>query len=397
MSRRPQPRRLRRPVRRRLVAGLFVLGVGASIAPAATTGAERGDRSVVDAAAQGRGRGGRSERGDRIRLGGRFTVAENEVVGGDVVVIAGRANIRGEVRGDVVVVMGRLTLGPESRIGGEATVVGGRLERAPGARIARGLNEVVLTLPEFDFQLAPYPFRPWRAWARVPGFIWSLLRLALLGLVVCVALALAPGPVTRVGRRAGANVWLAGLMGLVVQVFFLPIMVLTVLVLTISIIGIPLLLLVPPLLVAAALATVVGFAAVAQQTGRWVEVRLGASGTGVYRAALLGLVTIASLVIAGRMLGVVGGIFGLVAWVLLASGLVVEYAAWTVGIGALVLQALSPREAPAAPPPQPPAPETAPPSLPPALPPAPAPEGSSMGPPPGGGAGGVEPPPIPTS
>ncbi len=375
--------------------GLMVVQVQPGLASASTDaqsiGAGRGSATVYHVAQRAR-RGTRRQRGDRFRLGGSLTVGADEVVRGDVVVVGGRAIVQGEVRGSVTAVAGRLTLGPESEVDGDVTVVGGRFDRHPDARIGGDLNEVILGVADVDFHMPSVRWPSWSGMTRLPRFLGSVGRLLLLGFLVCLVVALAPGTVARVGDRAAATPWLAGFLGLTAQILFVPMVILTVVILVVSIIGIPFLLFVPLLLVGVALATLVGFAGVVQRSGRWVEGRLGASGSNRYRAAIVGLLAISSLVVAGRLIGVVGGIFALVAVVLMASGFVVEFVVWTVGVGALLLEAFGPRPAPAGPPPLPPDPSPPDPATPP--PPRPLLPAPTSGP-----AQGVrpeeEPPPIP--
>jgi len=77
-----------------------------------------------------------------VRFGGTITVNENETVDGDVVVVAGRALVRGRVTGDVVVVGGSAELGPQAEVGKDVVVVGGQLSRDPAARVGGEVNTV---------------------------------------------------------------------------------------------------------------------------------------------------------------------------------------------------------------------------------------------------------------
>jgi len=73
---------------------------------------------------------------DRVAVGHDVTVAADEVVAGDVVVIGANATIDGKVRGDVVVIGGSLALGPDSVVDGDAVHVLGSLDQATAARVA---------------------------------------------------------------------------------------------------------------------------------------------------------------------------------------------------------------------------------------------------------------------
>jgi hypothetical protein len=136
--------------------------------------------------------------------------------------------------------------------------------------------------------------------------------------------------------------------GLAAQLLFVPLLVITVVVLAVSIIGIPLLLLVPFGLLAVAVALVLGFAGSACAVGRWVGRRAGSDMPGLLVSLVVGLAVLFALTIIARFLGVAGLPVGLVLGGILAVGFVVEYVAWTVGLGGVLLSRFGRREAPSA-------------------------------------------------
>ena len=73
----------------------------------------------------------------------------------------------------------------------------------------------------------------------------------------------------RIADRVGRDPWLSGFTGLLAQLLFIPVLVLTIVILAVSIIGIPLLLLVPFGILGFLIAMLVGFAGVALRVGRW--------------------------------------------------------------------------------------------------------------------------------
>jgi hypothetical protein len=77
---------------------------------------------------------------DRVGLGETVVVAAGEVVGGNLVVLGGNAEVRGEVRGDVVVIGGSLYIG--GPVGGQVVALGGPVTLANGARVERDLAVV---------------------------------------------------------------------------------------------------------------------------------------------------------------------------------------------------------------------------------------------------------------
>ncbi len=84
---------------------------------------------------------------DIVRFGDGVTVAIDDVVTGDVIVLGADARVDGTVEGDVVVVGGDLFLGPRARVGGDAVPVAGVVHRAEGAAVAGATVEVDAELP----------------------------------------------------------------------------------------------------------------------------------------------------------------------------------------------------------------------------------------------------------
>jgi hypothetical protein len=141
--------------------------------------------------------------------------------------------------------------------------------------------------------------------------------------------------VERVAERAATDPLRAGLVGFAAQIMFVPILILTVVVLAISIVGIPLLALIPFAILLAIIGLILGFSGVAFHVGRMLNERFGWTGRGEYVTVLLGVVAIAALTVLARSVALVTGAF--LGWPLLVVGLLVEYAAWTLGLGAAIL------------------------------------------------------------
>lgn len=277
----------------------------------------------------------------RVRIGGSVTVGEDEVVDGSVVAVMGSATVRGEVSDEVVVVLGDVHLGPEANVHGDVTVVGGQVDADPQARIGGRVNEIAFDVPRIHWR----PFenwsfrRPFPAWWFSPSFdlFASSLRMLLIGLLAMMALLVAGRPIEAIERRVGSDPWRSGLVGLLAQLLFVPLLVLTVVILAVSIIGIPLLLLVPFALLAVLVALFIGFTGVACRLGRVAQQRLGLSPENRYVVLLIGLVAIWALTLAGHAIGLGGRALWALAAPVGVIGFLVEYAAWTVGLGAAIL------------------------------------------------------------
>ena len=140
----------------------------------------------------------------------------------------------------------------------------------------------------------------------------------------------------RISARAAAEPLKAGLIGLLAQILFLPLLIATTVVLVVTIIGIPLLLLMPFLILGFCVVALIGFAGVAHHVGRLFVAKVGWT-TGPYATMLAGILVIVSPLLLARFAGLVlPTTFGLG-----LIGLLVEYLAWTVGFGAVALTRFS--------------------------------------------------------
>jgi len=294
-------------------------------------------------------------RRDIVAFGGREHVMVDERVRGDVIVFGGSLLVDGEVLGDITVVGGGVEFGPEAIARRNVTVVGGRLRRDPGARFLRGVNEVRFDMIDFDFADfggLPRIRMPWlsRQFFRSLDLVGTLVRFAFLGLLGSVVLLVAAGSSERVARRVALEPVKAGFVGVLAQLLFFPLLVTGIILLVITIIGIPPLLLVPVVIVGAAVVMVLGFTGVAQGIGQLLG---GGEGYG-HRSAFvlfwLGLAIVMIPTFFGEALGRMPGPWGFFAVMLLFVGFVVEYVAWTTGLGAVILNRLGGEPVPPLPP-----------------------------------------------
>jgi hypothetical protein len=280
-------------------------------------------------------------RGDVVRIGGSVSVASDETVNGDVVVIGGSANVDGEVRGDVVVIAGAATLGPRAVVRNDVTVVGGGVTRDPQAVIYGDVNDVGMG----QMASAPWMDGRWsrRSWGwdptgqRYPAvrLIGTLARAALMMLLMVAVLFVARAPVEQIADRAAAEPVKSWAVGFLAELLFVPVLVLTVVALAISIIGIPLLILVPVAIVAAIVAMLVGFTGVAYHIGRVLQQHVDVLRMRPYAATCAALGLILAPLLLARLSGLVLG--WPLMWALSGIGFVLEYVAWTIGLGAAAL------------------------------------------------------------
>ena len=180
---------------------------------------------------------------------------------------------------------------------------------------------------EWDWMDGIYPV------ARLTG---TLVRIALLALLTALVLFVARQPVEQIADRVAADPLKSWFVGFLAEMLFLPVLVLTAVVLAISIVGIPLLVLIPVAIVAALVAMLVGFTAVAYHIGRLLQDRVEALRTRPYVAMFGGILLIVSPVLLARLVGMTGDLWFLV-WPIAAVGFLLEYIAWTAGLGAAAL------------------------------------------------------------
>ena len=292
----------------------------------------------------------RTERrgGDVVRIMGNATIARDERVDGDVVVVMGNAYVDGEVDGEVTVVMGNAYLGAESVVRDDVNVVGGNLNRTPGSRVDGNIDNVSIGAGRVPGMRFPGFLRD-TFFGRVGSLAGTVLRIGLLGLLALVVVAVGRDPIERVAERTAADPLRAGLVGFLAQLLFFPVLVITVVMLAVSIIGIPLLLLVPFALFGVMILCLVGFTGVAYRAGSWLNDRFGWAGRSAYATVLAGVILIALVTLLGRSAALALGPFS---WPVSATGLFLEYVAWTLGMGAVILAWLQRRRA-ATPPPLP--------------------------------------------
>ena len=292
-----------------------------------------------------------SRSGDIVRIGGgSVDVSQNERVEGDVVAIGGPVNVDGEVTGDVVAVMGGLTLGPHAVVRGEVTAVGGPFKRDPQAQVFGKVNEVGIggngqTIPPYRVNVRDILFGSLAS--RVGRLSTTVVRVLMFILFALIVTAVAQRPVQQIAARISAEPVRAGLVGLLAEILFVPVLVVTILALVISIIGIPLLVLVPFGVVLVGIVMLVGFTGAAHVVGNWTLERFGRAERNPYLITAVGIVVIAGLTLIGRLFALALGGFGAPFYI---AGYLLEYLAWTVGFGAAIQTWLQMRRGPAAPP-----------------------------------------------
>ena len=272
----------------------------------------------------------------KVHIGSSIVVGEDELVTDPVVSIGGNVTVLGRVDDDVVAVGGSVRLGPKARVRGDVTAVGGRVDQERGASIGGTVNEVRIG-PQFNFK--PWHvfdgmwFDGWDAIGNGFRLLGTVMRVSLVLLLVLLIALIASRPVQRIADRVGRDPWISGFTGLLAQLLFIPVLVVTVVILAVSIIGIPLLLLVPFAIVGFLVAMLVGFSGVALRVGRWAV----GHDRSAFVALAVGVVLVSAVALVTRTLSLLPVPLWPISWILALTAFVLEYAAWTVGLGGALL------------------------------------------------------------
>ena len=302
----------------------------------------------------------RRHRDAQVSFGSSLTVEENEVVDevvllgghlevegevdGEATVVLGSAEVHGTIDGDLTVVGGPVRLRSGSHIEGDLIAVGGQVRRESGSRVDGEITQVAfgdIDVDGIDIDFGPPRFRFFDN--PVVDLLGKLFELGFVLAAIFLVQFLAPNRVHRISERARQEPWKSGAVGLVIEVLFAPLLLLVTILLAISIVGLPLLIVVPPALaLALVLYFVLGFAGVARWSGGQLTQRFDLQGVGPYLALMLGLLLIYGWSILGEVFAFTPWPIRFTAFVLLILGFVLKYVAWTVGLGAAVLDQFSP-------------------------------------------------------
>jgi hypothetical protein len=276
--------------------------------------------------------------GVHIRIGRDYVLPADHVATRPVIVIGGSATIDGRVEDDLVVIAGHVRVGPAAEVRGDLVSMGGQLTVADTARVTGEIHDVSVFWPQLRFVLRDWWWGIDDTWWAMFSLVATLFRLTLIMLASCFVALLAPGWVRRIDRTVTHAPLASGFVGVLLQVMFVPLLILTVIGMIVTIIGIPLLILVPFALVALAIVWLAGFAGIAAQVGGRLRGRMSgtASDSPVLDTAC-GVVLLGMITVVGNVLSVGPWVFGPTATAFGAAGVIVEYVAWTVGLGAALL------------------------------------------------------------
>ncbi len=275
--------------------------------------------------------------GARIGVAKRIVVAADEEVRDAVVSIGAPVRVDGRVRDGVVVLGGDLELTATADVRGDITVIGGDIIIADGARHSGAVHHTVgVGWPRWSWSWPSFGwarFEPQGAgrWLPLAG---TTSRLLLLGVALFALAALAAGRLQRIGAAAADAPVRSAVTGFAIQVLFVPVLVIASIVLAVTIVGLPFVAILVPLAVVALFVTMlVGFASLALRLGSRVLAG-GGDAPGAIAATLTGMMLLLLPTLVARLAGIGPDLLHWPTMTLLTVGTVVEYVAWTVGLGA---------------------------------------------------------------
>ncbi len=268
---------------------------------------------------------------DIVKFGRDIVVEEDETVDGSVVAILGNIEIKGTVNRDVVAVFGNITVVPTGVIEGDVVSVGGEVQKETGATVRGKKTTVsfgpkgVLRFPSFIGGFSGLAF-----FARIIKIIFFLF----LGIVV---ISIAPRQVTKIKDKIGQDFFKCALIGFVAEIMILPIFLL----LLITIIGIPLAILVEPLLIVVSF--ILGYTGISYFIGEKLKGKTSLKPESPIMTMILGILAVEAVLFFARLVGVLGHSFFPISLILTLFGWAIWYVVITVGFGASILTRLGTR------------------------------------------------------
>jgi hypothetical protein len=274
-----------------------------------------------------------------FRMGRDIEVEEDEEIDGDVVALGGSIEIKGIVNGSAVAIGGDVDIFPSGVVEEDAVSIGGQVVKR-GEGIVRGEKVSVgfLRAPPFKmpFGTMRFPmFHPFGfpAWA----FVIRILKILFLIFLGIVVLAILPKNIDKIKDKVKHEFVKSGLVGLAAEILVLPIFIL----LIITIIGIPVALLVEPILIIAAL--ILGYVGTCLFVGEKLQEHTSLKPDTRIMMLVIGILAVELVPLVARTIGIFGNVFSPFALIIAIIGWMIGYVVITVGFGAAILTRLGTR------------------------------------------------------
>jgi hypothetical protein len=282
---------------------------------------------------------------DVVKTGRDIVVEEYEAVDGDVVALGGDVTVKGTVTGNAIAVGGDVFVKSTGVIEGDAVSIGGEVERETGA-VIKGERVGVNFLPKKFFRPSPSVGIHPSTFLKFPPFFGGFQGLALVARIIkimlflflgIVVISIVPKSVTKVKDKIRQDFLKSALVGFAAEILILPVFIL----LIVTVIGIPVALLVEPLLILAAL--ILGYTGVSYFVGEKLREGTNLKPDTPMMTLVIGILVMESVLLLARVVGIFGHFIFPLSWILTFIGWVIWYVAITVGFGACILTRLGTR------------------------------------------------------
>jgi hypothetical protein len=271
---------------------------------------------------------------------GDITVEEGEKVEGDVTSIGGNATVKGTVEGNVVAIGGNILVSSTGTIEENATSIGGEIKIEPGGTIEGEKVSIQGKIPGLGIVTNPHsPFYP-KGISKGMGLFWRVIKILFLLFIGMVVLSVVPGNVSKVKDKIEKEFLKSTLFGFLGELLILPIFVL----LLITIIGIPVAILIEPIVVLVAF--VLGYTAVSLYIGEKLKQTTNIKHSTPLLTLFAGILAVELIPLVGRTLGLAGGPIITLTWILVISYWGIIYVILTAGFGGAILSRFGTRPKP---------------------------------------------------
>jgi len=272
-----------------------------------------------------------------VKFGSDVVVEEDEEIDGDVVALGGTIEVRGTVTGNVVAIGGDVDIFSTGDVEGDAVSIGGQVIKRGGA-VVRGEKVSVGRFGAPSFKL-PFTHPPFPMFTHIgfPAFILRIFKILFFIFLGVVVLAILPKNVDKVKEKVKHDLLKSGLVGLLAEILVIPIFIL----LIITIIGIPVALLVQPLLILAAV--ILGYTGTCLFVGEKLQEHTSLKPDTKIMILVMGILAVELVPLVARTIGVFGGIFSPFALIISIIGWIIGYVVITIGFGAAILSRLGTR------------------------------------------------------
>jgi hypothetical protein len=281
--------------------------------------------------------------GLQVRVGRDYHLPADQIVSWPVVIVGGSATIDGRVEDDLVVIGGTVRIGPAAQVRANVVSVGGEVQVADGAEVTGEVHDISVLWPELRFALRDWMWGLDRGWWAAFMLAGTVARFALIMVAACLLALIAPGWIRRIEGRVADAPLASGFVGLATEMLAAPLFAIVAVGLVLTIVGIPLLILVPFAVLAFLLIWLAGFASVAARLGGWLRARTRLLTDSPAIDVAWGVMLLFLLTFVGNLLAFGPWFFSPLSTAFGVTGFVIEYLAWTVGLGAALLAPLQRR------------------------------------------------------